>query len=216
MSLLHILFPANFWLLALSHFVALLSPGPDFFLLSGYALRYRMRGSAGVCVGIAAGNAGYIVLAIAGWSGLTHFPQLFGLTALAGAGYLLWIGWQLSRSKPCSRPPEAVSSLCPSFLRQFASGLASSALNPKNALFYLALMTTVTGPDITAVQQISCGVWMVMVVLLWDLAIVGLLGLSAVRKRLSGVIWRLERMAGGVLILFAMIIIIRWLAGGVV
>lgn len=210
MSLLHMLFPGTFWLLALSHFVALLSPGPDFFLLSGYALRYRVRGSIGVCCGIAAGNGGYIVLAIAGWSGLNHSPLLFSLMELAGAGYLLWIGWQLSRSQPDGKLPEAVTGQCPSFLRQFFSGLASSALNPKNALFYLALLTSVTGPDITLLQQISCGVWMVMVVLLWDLCVAGLLGLNSIRRRLSGLIWRLERLAGGVLILFAVIILWRW------
>ena len=62
-------FPPAFPALALSHFVALLSPGPDFFLLMGYAIRYRLRGSAGLCVGIATGNGLYIVLAIIGKTG---------------------------------------------------------------------------------------------------------------------------------------------------
>lgn len=48
MSLLPEFIPAAFPLLALSHFVALVSPGPDFFLLAGYAIRYRLRGSAGI------------------------------------------------------------------------------------------------------------------------------------------------------------------------
>lgn len=56
MHTLSTLFPAAFPALALSHFVALLSPGPDFFLLVGYAVRYRIRGSIGLCLGIAAGN----------------------------------------------------------------------------------------------------------------------------------------------------------------
>ncbi|MDU7100590.1 MAG: LysE family translocator, partial [Enterobacter sp.] len=53
---MELFFPSAFLALALAHFVALLSPGPDFFLLVGYAARYRLRGSAGLCVGIAAGN----------------------------------------------------------------------------------------------------------------------------------------------------------------
>ncbi|MCV5746141.1 LysE family translocator, partial [Escherichia coli] len=44
MHILATLFPAVFPALALSHFVALLSPGPDCFLLIGYAVRYRIRG----------------------------------------------------------------------------------------------------------------------------------------------------------------------------
>jgi threonine/homoserine/homoserine lactone efflux protein len=34
---MELLFPSAFLALALAHFVALLSPGPDFFLLVGYA-----------------------------------------------------------------------------------------------------------------------------------------------------------------------------------
>lgn len=67
MDILATLFPSAFPALALSHFVALLSPGPDFFLLVGYAIRYRLRGSVGLCLGIAAGNGLYIILAIIGW-----------------------------------------------------------------------------------------------------------------------------------------------------
>lgn len=73
---MELFFPSAFLALALAHFVALLSPGPDFFLLVGYAARYRLRGSAGLCVGIAAGNALYIVLVIIGWSALRQFTTL--------------------------------------------------------------------------------------------------------------------------------------------
>lgn len=74
MSLLSVLFPSAFPALALAHFVALLSPGPDFFLLVGYAARYRMRGGAGLCVGIAFGNGLYVLLAIIGWGILRQLP----------------------------------------------------------------------------------------------------------------------------------------------
>ena len=74
MSLLSVLFPSAFPALALAHFVALLSPGPDFFLLVGYAVRYRMRDSTGLCVGIAVGNGLYILLAIIGWGSCASFP----------------------------------------------------------------------------------------------------------------------------------------------
>jgi threonine/homoserine/homoserine lactone efflux protein len=70
----------------------------------------------------------------------------------------------------------------PSLRKQILLGLGSALLNPKNALFYLALMTALLGPDVTLLQQATCGVWMVMVVLAWDLALVSLMGLSAVTE----------------------------------
>ncbi len=75
-------------------------PGSRFFLLVGYAARYRLRGSAGLCFGIAAGNGLYILLVIIGWSALRQFTWLFMLIELSGALYLLWIGSHLVRSRP--------------------------------------------------------------------------------------------------------------------
>lgn len=193
---MELLFPSAFLALALAHFVALLSPGPDFFLLVGYAARYRLRGSAGLCLGIAAGNGLYILLVIIGWSALRQFGWLFTLIELSGALYLLWIGSHLVRSRPQPLALEETRQRCPSLRKQILLGLGSALLNPKNALFYLALMTALLGPDVTLLQQATCGVWMVMVVL------VSLMGLPAVQRKLSRSLWLIERTAGVVLMGF--------------
>ena len=199
---MELLFPSAFLALALAHFVALLSPGPDFFLLVGYAARYRVRGSAGLCLGIAAGNGVYILLVIIGWSALRQFTWLFTLIELCGALYLLWIGSHLVRSRPQELTLNETDQRFPSLRKQILLGLGSALLNPKNALFYLALMTALLGPDVTLLQQSTCGLWMVLVVLAWDLALVSLMGLPAVQQRLSCSLWWIERTAGVVLMAF--------------
>ncbi|MDH8304317.1 LysE family translocator [Klebsiella pneumoniae] len=213
MHTLSTLFPAVFPALALSHFVALLSPGPDFFLLIGYAVRYRIRGSIGLCLGIAAGNALYIVLAIVGWGLLRQAPLLFLLIELLGAGYLLWIGSLLIRSRPATLAVESVRAARPGFGRQLllGLGLGSSLLNPKNALFYLALMTSLLGPAVTLLQQTVSGLWMVSVVFFWDLLLVSAIALPQIQRRLGAIVWRLERAAGAILMLFGLWIIWRFL-----
>ena len=216
MSLLTELFPSAFPALALAHFVALLSPGPDFFLLVGYAVRYRMRGSAGLCVGIAFGNGLYILLAIIGWGILRQLPLLFTVIELLGALYLLWIGSLLIRSRPQTLTGADARSTCPGFGKQLLLGLGSSLLNPKNALFYLALMTALLGPSVTLLQQTMSGIWMTSVVLCWDLLIVMFIGLPQIQRRLSrGILW-VERIAGGVLIIFGCAIALRFLQSIVV
>ncbi|ALD76846.1 MULTISPECIES: LysE family translocator [Citrobacter] len=216
MSLLSVLFPSAFPALALAHFVALLSPGPDFFLLVGYAARYRMRGSAGLCVGIAFGNGLYILLAIIGWGILRQLPLLFTVIELLGALYLLWIGSLLVRSRPQTLTGTDAQSTCPGFGKQLLLGLGSSLLNPKNALFYLALMTALLGPSVTLLQQTMSGIWMTSVVLCWDLLIVMFIGLPQIQRRLSrGILW-VERIAGGVLIIFGCAIALRFLQSIVV
>lgn len=126
---------AAFPALALSHFVALLSPGPDFFLLVGYAVRYRIRGSIGLCLGIAAGNALYIVLAIVGWGLLRQAPLLFLLIELLGAGYLLWVGSLLIRSRPATLAVESIRASRPGFGRQLLLGLGHRCSTPKTLCF---------------------------------------------------------------------------------
>ncbi|HCA5736807.1 TPA: LysE family translocator [Citrobacter freundii] len=216
MSLLSVLFPSAFPALVLAHFVALLSPGPDFFLLVGYAVRYRMRGSTGLCVGIAVGNGLYILLAIIGWGILRQLPLLFTIIELLGAIYLLWIGSLLIRSRPQTLTGADARSTCPGFGKQLLLGLGSSLLNPKNALFYLALMTALLGPSVTLLQQTMSGIWMTSVVLCWDLLIVMFIGLPQIQRRLTrGILW-VERIAGGVLIIFGCAIALRFLQSIVV
>ncbi|ENC9728122.1 MULTISPECIES: LysE family translocator [unclassified Citrobacter] len=216
MSLLSVLFPSAFPALVLAHFVALLSPGPDFFLLAGYAVRYRMRGSTGLCVGIAIGNGLYILLAIIGWGILRQLPLRFTIIELLGAIYLLWIGSLLIRSRPQTLTGADARSTCPGFGKQLLLGLGSSLLNPKNALFYLALMTALLGPSVTLLQQTMSGIWMTSVVLCWDLLIVMFIGLPQIQRRLTrGILW-IERIAGGVLIIFGCAIALRFLQSIVV
>lgn len=202
MELLSTLFPSTFLALALAHFVALLSPGPDFFLLTGYAVRYRLRGSMGLCFGIAVGNGLYILLVVIGWQVLRQFTGIFTLIELLGALYLLWIGAHLVRSPPQALALNETHRCCPSVSKQILLGLGSALLNPKNALFYLSLMTSLLGPDVTLLQKSVSGIWMVMAVLVWDLAVVSLIGLPAVQHKLSHAVWRIERTAGSVLMVF--------------
>lgn len=203
------LLPAAFAALASAHFVALISPGPDFFLIVGHAARRSWSGAAGICFGIAVGNALYIALAIAGWAGIRQNATLYNAIELAGAAYLLWLARQLFRAslKPFDNDLErSASALHP--VRQFLAGLGSAILNPKNAVFYLTLMTVILGPAATLKQRVACGIWMVAVVLAWDLALAFCLCHRAVRAGLAKKIPWIERIAAFVLAMLAAAIVL--------
>ncbi|MDU4171823.1 MAG: LysE family transporter, partial [Citrobacter freundii] len=158
----------------------------------------------------------YILLAIIGWGILRQLPLLFTIIELLGALYLLWIGSLLIRSRPQTLTGTDARSTCPGFGKQLLLGLGSSLLNPKNALFYLALMTALLGPSVTLLQQTMSGIWMTSVVLCWDLLIVMFIGLPQIQRRLTrGILW-VERIAGGVLIIFGCAIALRFLQSIVV
>lgn len=196
---LELLFPVAFPALVLAHFVALLSPGQDFFLITANAIRHGLGGSRFICVGVALGNAVYIAIAILGWTGIRDNPLVFTVIEFAGALYLLWIGLQLLRSKPQVMAQGQGEPEVPGVLKQLLLGFNSAMLNPKNALFYMSLMAVILGPDVTLTQQISCGIWMTLAVLLWDLLVARLIGLARIRNVLNQRIHMIERGAGAVL-----------------
>ena len=201
------LFPASFLPLVLAHFAALISPGPDFFLIVGHGVRHRFRGAAFICAGIAAGNAIYIAGVVMGWSGLRHYPDLYRWLEIAGGAYLLWMGASLwragARSSSCHAAKVAAQPL--SFGEQFTVGLGSALLNPKNVVFYLTLMTSIIGPDATLLQQSVAGIWMVMAVLFWDLALAGLLSHAKAQRIFESRIPIIERLSGACLIVIAVL-----------
>ena len=194
------LIPAAFPALALAHFLALLSPGPDFFLILGHAVRHRLRGALFICLGIALGNALYICLAVSGWSVMRQIPALYRIMELAGAAYLAWLGFLLLRASRQSAigatrlATEAASPLSPA--KQLLTGLGSALLNPKNAVFYLTLMTVILGPAATLPQQAFAGIWMTLLVFAWDTALAAAISLPGAQRALEKRIPHIEALAG--------------------
>ena len=198
-------FPA----LALAHFLALLSPGPDFFLIVGHAVRHRLPGALFICLGIALGNALYIALAISGWAAIKEHPGIYLGLELAGVVYLLWVGGLLLRAakKPFTLHTESARALPP--LPQLGLGLASALLNPKNAVFYLSLMAVIMGPETTMPQHVFAGVWMATMVLVWDVGVAACIALPRVQRLVCRFIPAIEGLAGLVLIAIALTLLWR-------
>ncbi len=197
------LFPALFWPLALAHALALISPGPDTLLVLSHSMRRRLAGSFGICLGIAFGNAIYIMLAIAGWAGLRDHQLLYRAVELAGAAYLIWLGICLIRSARTGAddPVDAAPPLARK--RQFALGLASALLNPKNMVFYLSIMTALLASDATLTQRCAAGMWMVTAVLVWDSFLAVCMSHTAVRQRMWRIMPTVEKVCGLILIALA-------------
>lgn len=204
-------FPVAFPALALAHFLALLSPGQDFFLIVANSIRHKLQGSRFICLGVALGNAIYIILAIVGWTAIRDNGLVYILVEVLGALYLIWLGKMLIKSKKHNPNYSTELLEVPSAFKQLVLGINSALLNPKNALFYMSLMTVILGSDVTLIQQISCGLWMFFAVLIWDLLVASLIGKPRVRDYLSEYIHLIERAAGIVLVSFALVIFAGYL-----
>ncbi|WP_129127008.1 LysE family translocator [Geomonas oryzae] len=202
----------EFAALATAHFLALISPGPDFFLIVGTSVREGASRAAGLCAGIAAANGAYILLALTGFAFIKETPLLFTAIRTAGALYLVYLGVMLLKAprRPVRSPLEAeAESRGTCGRRQFAAGFLSAILNPKNAVFYLSLFTVIVSRDTPQPIQACYGLWMVLAVFFWDLSIARLAGSEKVRCRLDRHTHWIEKCSGGALLLLGAVLLLR-------
>lgn len=157
----------QFLILASAHFLALLSPGPDFFILLNHSLLYGRGAGYRTALGIACANGIFIVAALCGVAWLQENPMAYGLMFWSGCAYLAWLGWQFWRapSSPIRADAAPSNHDRPVF---FVRGFASGIFNPKNAMFYLTLFAVLAGNESTALGRGLAGVWMFIAVLIWD------------------------------------------------
>lgn len=199
----------QFLVIAGAHFLALLSPGPDFFLIVRSAVVNGARVASGVCVGIALANGVYIALAISGVAVLQEVAGLFALIKWAGCAYLAWLGWRFLNVRGEAPTADVYAKGHPpaDWWRECRIGFLSGILNPKNSLFYASLFSLGFERDTTMAVQTAYGAWMFAAVLLWDLCIARAAGHPPVVRRFMAHVRKVERVTGVVLL---------GLAGGIV
>lgn len=189
----------QFVAVALAHFLALLIPGVDFFLIARTAMASGWRNATGVCLGIAAAHGIFLAAAFSGFSLVSH-PTVLAVIQLAGAAFLVAIGIAFIRSDARFDPDADPRIEQATWTRNFSLGISSGLLNPKNALFYLSLASVLTGAPPLALA--AYGVWMFSIVLLWDVFVAVALGSPRALTRLGRFVPRLAKTAGAFLVLF--------------
>ena len=130
----------NLALFAMASVLLALTPGPNLLYLISRTLCQGRRSGVVSLAGTSLGFVFHVLAAALGLSAIfLTVPLLYDLLRYAGATYLLWLAW--GAVKPGGQGAFALRSLPedpPG--RLFRMGLLTSVLNPKIALFYLALL----------------------------------------------------------------------------
>ena len=175
----------------LAHFLALLSPGPDFVLIVKSAIKNDSKDAIGVALGITSANAVYISLCLIGVGSIlaASVPIMITLKIIGGL-FLMYLGIQALRARKDAYDQFQATQLAhldipkTTFLKEFTAGFLSGIFNPKNLLFYLSLFTVVLTPEISFVFKLGLGIWMTIVVFAWDTTVIFLLSTRKVRATL--------------------------------
>ncbi|KAB8059900.1 LysE family translocator [Janthinobacterium sp. FT14W] len=199
----------DFLLIAGAHFLALLSPGPDFFLIARSSLAHGWRGATGACIGIALANGVFIAAAFGGLSVLQAGSKAFLVVQLAGCAYLFYLGWLFLRHAGKSSLAPAPATGKAHWRGGLVMGFVSAILNPKNALFYVSLATVLAGRQTRPGTMAAYGAWMVFAVLAWDMAVALAIGSAALRQRFARALPSLERLSGVMLVGLAAVLLVQ-------
>jgi threonine/homoserine/homoserine lactone efflux protein len=188
---------------ALAHFLALLSPGPDFVLVVKSAIKNNGKNAIGVAMGIASANALYITLCLIGVGSILA-ASIFVMVGLkiVGGIFLIYLAVQALRARKSSYNNFDIADsanldvIKTTFLKEFITGFMSGILNPKNLLFYLSLFTVVLTPDFGFVFKLALGIWMTSIVFLWDLSVIFLLSTPKVRSKFTKAAYYIDKVTG--------------------
>lgn len=205
---------ALFLLVAGTHFAALLSPGPDFFLLIRTALAQGRRQADGCACGIALANLLSMLLVLLVMASLpTEGSWLWRGLQIIGGLYFAWIGLQALASRRDLVLPPGDSRMLGGGWKGLRQGLLASSLNPKLPLFYAGLFGVLRDSAMPAWGLGLAMLWMTLVVLFWDLALVRLLDQPRWRGWLQRRVRWLDRGCGGLLLLLGLWLLKGALAG---
>ena len=121
---------------------AVVSPGPNFLVVSRLALSRSRRSAIGATFGITVGSLIYAALTMFGLSVLIlRFAWLGDSIRIVGGAYLVWLGVQAWRARPEDPQPAAAGAVrdVPSLLRGLRVGFLTEITNPKGIAFFLGL-----------------------------------------------------------------------------
>ena len=160
----------EFFTVALLHFFAVSSPGPDFILVTRQAIKLGRKAAIYTSLGI---GIGILIHSLAAITGLTLLissnPYLFLCMKLAASLYLFYLG--LMSIIQTSETGNDIATRDSSELNSFLIGFITNVLNPKAIIFFVTLFSIVLNNSTSAALLTFYGLYMSAATFLWFLLI---------------------------------------------
>lgn len=156
-------------------FLLAITPGADTMLVLRNTMRAGRQAGLLTMAGVVAGGGVHALAAITGVSLLiSQAAHIYEVFKFAGAAYMIWLGgshlWKMLRDKDAVPEEDEEGRKGPWFLQ----GFLNNVLNPKVAIFYLAVLPQFIRPDdpfvakailLAATHKIMGGLWLSLVAL---------------------------------------------------
>jgi threonine/homoserine/homoserine lactone efflux protein len=161
------LIPPSVWAFALAAFLIELTPGPNMTYLAIVSVSSGWRAGFATVAGVALGLAVIGLIAALGVAAIIQSSDaLYEILRWAGVFYLFWLAYEGWRG-------EAAREEAPTGAGYFLRGLVTNLLNPKAAVFYVAVLPKFVDTALPLVTQtlILSGVYVAIATLVHSLIV---------------------------------------------
>ena len=186
--------------------LAVISPGPDFAMVTRNSLMLSRRAGVLTALGIGLGVLVHVTYTLVGMGLLIQQSLwLFNAIKLAGAVYLVYLGVKMLRTRhDGTRDDGTVAHL--SDAAALRTGFLTNALNPKTTVFILSLFMQVVRPETPLAAQIGYGAFISVAHMAWFGLVALCFSAGAVRQRLLAMRHWMDRVFGGMLVGFGVLL----------
>ena len=200
----------EFLTIAILHFFAVSSPGPDYIIVTRQSVRSGRAAALYTSLGIA---FGILVHCFAAMTGLTYIissnPFIFLCLKIIAACYLGYLGF-ISIFNSNTDVDDHIESpvLTSDYLYSFRMGFITNVLNPKAILFFITVFSIVLDSSTSLILLSLYGTYMSLATFVWFAFISYLFTNHEIVKKYGKFSSKFEKILGCVLLLIAFQIIL--------
>lgn len=190
-----------FLTIAIVHFVALITPGPDFFFISQLAVSKSRSETIFGVIGITLGVMIWAALALLGLDLLlSKMAWLENLIKVAGGMYLCYLGYLMLRNAYSQESPTNDTRNLQG--RSFIRGLLTNLSNPKALIYFGSVFSLFMTPNVSSFERWGLFMLISIETLIWFYLVAFFFSLPAINKIYCRAIHWIDGIAGALFIGF--------------
>ena len=207
----------QFLVVIIAHLLAVVSPGPDFILVSRQAFLYGRIPAIFTSIGISLGILFHITYCILGLGYiLSEFESLLFFLKVSCSIYLAYLGFlsiftKTHSNKIISNKTNLRKRVFISNYKSFKIGFITNILNIKATFFFISLYSFIlnSDSDLSLPYQLAYGIWMIFITGFWFILVSLFLTNSVFEKAIQKYYFLINKIMGVVLIYISIKLVIN-------
>jgi threonine/homoserine/homoserine lactone efflux protein len=165
----------SFFIFAVAHLLAVLSPGPTILGMTNFTLNNGFRNALQFVIGTALANIIIAFVAVFGVSAILQNNVFNGIFHLFSGGYLMYFSFQLFYDKTTKQGLQINKN------KVFWTGFIIRVLNPKSLLFAISLVAIVITPQSSLMFKYFIAFWFVFITAFYGIIVIWFVDLFRIK-----------------------------------